>query len=255
MEATYTNVEPPLSYSLESSTQFARLDRSLQLAWEAMFSTSRFVERIRADRFDARLYGIYMIETYHYTSHNARNQALAGARSFDRSPQYLKFCFEHAEEETGHELMALHDLCSLGLDRSALVLPAPLPATEVLIAYLYWVSQNGNTVQRLGYSYWAENSYGQIDSLLQIVRRKIDLKDSQLTFFVAHSTIDDKHAREVHETIEHHCRSGEDWEAVERVMLTSLALTGRMLEDVDTAYEALLSGADSPYAFLNALVT
>jgi pyrroloquinoline quinone (PQQ) biosynthesis protein C len=254
MNAVDTIPQPHTTLLPESSSHFERLDRSLQRAWDTLLSTSHFAERIRSGRFDARLYGIYMIETYHYTSHNARNQALAGARAFDRQPGYLKFCFEHAEEETGHELMALHDLCSLGFDRHTLPLPGPLPATEVLIAYLYWISQNGNTVQRLGYSYWAENCYTQIDSLLRIIREKLDLKDNQLTFFVAHSVIDDEHARKVRDTIEHHCGSIEDWDAVERVMLTSLALTGRILEDVDAAYETLVSGEPCPYTFLNTLV-
>ena len=56
-------------------------------------------------------------------------------------------------EETGHENMALRDIRSLGFDVSAVSQMRPLPATETLTAYLYWISVQGNPVQRLGYSF------------------------------------------------------------------------------------------------------
>jgi len=243
----------PRTSTHDNTQHFARLDQALSKAWQELFERSAFIRCIQSGAFDSRLYAIYMTETHHYTAHNARNQALAGARAFDRQPQYLKFCFEHADEETGHELLALHDLCSLGLDRATLTLPDPLPATEVLIAYLYWVSETGSTVRRLGYSYWAENCYTYVDPLLQEVRLKLELKDSQLTFFVAHSQIDDAHAKEVQKVMDQHCVSDEDWEGVEQVMLTSLRLTGRMLDEIYEEYRALEEGRPTRYLFLNSI--
>lgn len=233
--------------------RIAQLDAALEDSWHELVAPSRFSTRIRSGTFDARLYAIYLIETYHYTLHNSRNQALAGARAFDREPQFLKFCFKHASEEVGHELLALHDLCSLGLERDTLVLPAPLPSTEVLIAYLYWISQTGNSVQRLGYSFWAERCYRFIGPLLQSARSRLRLQDSQMTFLVAHAQIDDAHGREVVETMERHCRDAADWECVARAMHTSLRLTAQVLDDVEAAFTQLASGRSRHYAFLSCL--
>jgi thiaminase len=240
--------------ALKQNHRFATLDTKLGKAWDELLHNSRFIAGIYAGDFDARLFGIYMLETYHYTAHNARNQAIAGARAFDRSPHYLKFCFEHAQEETGHEFMALHDLGTLGFDKDTFPIPEPLPATEVLIAYLYWISEHGNTVQRLGYSYWAENCYGYIAPIVQQVQSHLGLKNSQLTFFTAHATIDTVHAREVLEVVDSHCATEADWQAVERVMLTSLRLMGDVLEAVWQAFQELRTSQPSPYAFLNVLV-
>jgi len=246
-------MEPGITNSdLKQVNRISALERQIEDAWHDLLKNSSFVSGIRSGDFDPRLFGIYLLETYQYTSHNARNQAIAGARTLDRDPSYLKFCFEHAAEETGHELMALHDFSALGFERESIDnLPAPLPATEILIAYLYWISFQGNTVQRLGYSYWAENCYRYINPLIKSVQSQLGLKDNQLTFFIAHGSIDVVHAREVVKVLDHHCKTDADWKAVERVMLTSLRLTGNMLEEVWNAFQDLRDAKPSPYTFLS----
>jgi hypothetical protein len=81
-------------------------------------------------------------------------------------------------------------------------------------------------------------------------RRRLRLEDSQLTFFIAHSEIDSEHAREVREVLCRHCKSASDWAAVQRVLVTSLRLTGRFLDDVHDEYERLLAGAPTGYGLL-----
>ena len=226
------------------------LDRESAAVWSEILSKSRLVEAIEKRTIDRKLFAIYMIETYHYTLHNARNQALVGVRAMDQPPQYIKFCFTHAAEETGHELMALHDAKKLGLKDVDFDIPPPLPDTEALIAYLYWISATGNPLQRLGYSYWAENSYHYINPLVHKLKEHLHLEDNQLTFFIAHSEIDDEHAREVQEMLRRHCRSASDWAAVKRVLATSLRLTGRFMEGVYEEYERLRAGQSTGYSFL-----
>ena len=230
--------------------RFKELDDRLETMWSEILGRSRFVRAIERGECDRLLFAIYMIETYHYTAHNARNQALVGVRALDQSPKYLKFCFHHAHEETGHELMALHDVMSLGLKQDAFEMPAPLPETEVLIAYLYWVSGTGNPLQRLGYSYWAENVYAYVMPTIRKLQETLGLANNQLTFFISHADIDEEHALEVRQMLENHCNSETDWESVRRVMETSLTLTARMIEGAYEAYEQLVRGERSPFAFL-----
>src|SRR5687767_8282796 len=113
-------------------TGFDRLDRTVRAGWESLLARSRFVQAVRGGRLTRSMYAAYLVETYHYTRHNARNQAMVGMRTA-LEPQYLKFCFTHASEEVGHELMALHDLRSLGVDIEEGALGSPLPRTEALI--------------------------------------------------------------------------------------------------------------------------
>ena len=234
--------------------RFEHLDTILEDMWATIKGRARIFQAIENKTIDRRLYALYMLETYHYTQHNARNQALVGVRAHEVSPKYQKFCFHHAEEETGHELMALHDVASLGLEKENMPIPEPLPATETLIAYLYWISLMGNPYQRLGYSYWAENVYHYIMPAIHSLRDHLGIDDHQLTFFIAHSDIDADHALEVQEVLAKNCVTAADWNSVERVMITSLDLTERMLEAVYDAYEKLRENNLPEYSFLNVLL-
>lgn len=239
---------------LSFEDRLAQLDRTVAALWSDILAGSRLASAIREGRVDKALYAIYMLETYHYTAHNARNQALVGVRHADNA-QYAKFCFEHAAEEVGHEKMALHDVMSIGLKQHDFEIPEPLPATEILIAYLYWISFTGNPLQRLGYSFWAENAYQYINPLVDNLRKVLDLQASQLTFFIAHSDIDADHFDEIKTIMRRACRSERDWTDIARVMETSLRLTGAMLEAVYDEYERYRDGTSDRYRFLDVLET
>jgi thiaminase len=230
----------PVSSPINVDEQFARLDNCIEKTWASILSSSPLVKAIENGTVTKELYVSYMLETYHYTAHNAKNQALVGTRAGE-SPTYMKFCFEHAAEETGHERMALHDICSIGFPKDPNAIPSPLPETEILIAYLYWISLTGNPVQRLGYSYWAENAYHYIMPLVKQTRDILKLQDSQLTFFIGHAEIDKNHLEDVRHFITSTCKSEADWQAVTRVAVTSLELTGRVMNAAFFEYERFVS--------------
>lgn len=230
-----------------------QLKAKTEAGWKRILDNSRFVRHIQEGKLDRKLYALYLVETYHYTKHNSRNQALVGVKMGDGNPQYQKFCFDHAMEETGHELMAWHDAKALGLSAQLTDLPAPLPATEVLIAYLYWISEHGNPLRRLGYSFWAENSYEYINPLVDKIRTTLDLKNSQMTFFVAHSAIDKEHAEEVERMLKSQCKTEQDWADVAQVAEVTLQLTGNLLEDVYWEYQQVISGASKRFPAIHPL--
>lgn len=214
-------------------------------------ATSPYLPQVMEPGFaDKRLYALYLLETYHYTRHNARNQALVATRPEDIDVRYLKFCLKHAEEEMGHELMALHDLKNLGYEVSEATLPKPLAATETLIAYLYHVSRTGHPLARLGYSFWAEQSYGYIQPLLEMVSSGLGIPNKAMSFFREHSNIDEVHAKQVQETIERFAKTKEDWTAIEDCMVNSLHLTARMMDQVFEDFMQLKTGTSTRVSFL-----
>jgi hypothetical protein len=224
------------------------LDVLLEAAWEGHLGVSPTARRIEAGEYDARLYAIYLIETFHYTKHNARNQALVGVRS-EAPPEYLRYCFRHALEETGHELMALHDLQKLGVCLENTPLPAPLSETEVLIAYLYWVSASGDPLGRLGYSYWAEDAYRHIQPLFSAVTKKLGLTSATSTFLSAHAAIDEEHAAAVRSLVKEQVRTPEQLSRIAEVMQTSLALTMRLFDALDREYRLVQESKSTRYRF------
>ncbi len=174
------------------------------------------------------LYTRVMEQIYHYTKHNSLNQASAAFKTDPEDTRLLRFAYKHALEELGHEKMVEHDLQSIGhpFDPKQCV---PSPATEALIAYLYYVSLTQGAGPRLGYSFWAENAYEHISPVLDACRRDLGLTDKQMTFFVSHAEIDTKHAQEVKEAILRWCDTPAKEEQILRVAQTTLYLTGQIL--------------------------
>ena len=231
-----------------------KLEKEIAQTWKQILDNNRLSQLVMSQQFDIRLYALYLLETYHYTVHNSRNQALVGASLQPEADiHYLKFCFKHAYEEAGHELMALHDLKSLG----NIVLPQPLPiameSTQTLISFLYHISKTGNLNGRLGYSLWAEDAYTFIAPLLDVVRTLLKLKPAQMTFLVEHSNIDAEHIVQVRKMIERVAATKDDHDAIRSVAIRSLQLTGLVLNEVADQYQQLVLGRSTKYAFLSSL--
>lgn len=161
----------------------------------------------------------------------------------------MKFCLKHAMEEAGHELMALHDIKAMGFDVEIDSLPEPLAETQALIAYLYRISEQGNPVGRLGYSYWAESSYHYFGEVLHRIKTKLDLTPAMMTFFIEHGEIDQGHFEEIKKSIGSFARSEVDLEDIEKVMINSLRLTGNMLNGIYRLYTEIESGETEHFLY------
>jgi hypothetical protein len=233
--------------------QLHELQALIESEWKQALAQPRIAHFFdTAASNDRRIIAIYLLQVYHYAFHTARNQALAGINLNNANVQYMQFCFEHAMEETGHELMALHDLKTIGITfQNRTVIPAPLPSTELLIAYLYYVASQGNPVQRLGYSYWSETSYSFIRAFMDMLMKNMDMDKNQMTFFYNHAHIDDKHARDVANILVKVCKTEDDWAAVKRTAKITLGLTNDMFNESFEEFLKLTKGEESPYSFIN----
>jgi len=171
------------------------------------------------------LYRDLMLQVYHYSRHNSINQAVA---AFVPAPEgLLRFVYRHASEELGHERMVTHDLRSIGLLEDGDLEKPPLPATEALVGYLYYVA-----LPRLGYSFWAEDAHAHIGEPLAKICTDLQLTGKNVTFFGSHAEADADHIRQVEEAMEKYAVTPQEQELVTRVALTTLSLTGQLLEQV-----------------------
>lgn len=196
---------------------------------------------------DKRLVGIYMTQVYHYAVHTPRHQALVGVNRNNTNVKYMQYCFEHALEETGHELMALSDLRSLGFDIDATNMPGQLTSTNLLISFLYQEAQSAFPIQHLGYGFWSENACPFITEFMDSLMVSMGLKKGQMTFYSNHVTIDEGHANEVRKIVQHVVKTDEDWEGLKRVAKVSFDLTLGIIRDSYNAYQDLIEGKDSKF--------
>jgi hypothetical protein len=214
------------------------LRETVDTEW-AHIKQGEFWRRVMAEPVTAPLYRDLMLQVHHYSRHNSMNQAVA---AFVPAPEgLLKFVYRHAAEELGHERMVIHDLKSVQLFDEADLAPPPLPATEALIGYLYYVALRYGPVARLGYSFWAEGIYGHIQAPFAKISRDLQLTSKNTTFFGAHAQADEAHIQQVEEAIERFAVTAKDQGEVTQVACTTLSLTGQLLDQVarrnrNTAY-------------------
>jgi len=221
---------------------FGRLDLSIADLW-AQARGGKLWQHVVSRGFDRELYRFVMVQIFHYTRHNSINQAVAALRALPEETALLRFVYNHAREELGHERLIVRDLKSIGLMAGAEITEAPLPATDALINYLYGVSLREGPVARLGYSYWAESAYRQINPLLLAARDSLSLTSDNLSFFVAHAEIDSRHAEQVRTAIRRAVTTPERAEAVHRTAVTSLWLTIQILEQAFEVAASCAGGA------------
>jgi len=207
---------------------FKSLDAIVADGWKAI-REGGYWQFCMNNKIPVELYSLVMLQIYHYTRFNSINQAAAAYSAKPEQAILLRFVYKHAAEELGHENMVIRDLESVNAMPAEI--PAPLAPTQALIGYLNDVSLRVGPIARLGYSYWAEDSYDVIQPMLDKFRLDLGLKDENMTFFVAHSTIDAKHSQEVHDAIEKTAHSNEDRRAMIEVARVTLYLTGQLLEE------------------------
>lgn len=214
---------------------FNKLDKIIATEWNSIHS-GRFWTHLKEKGLDKKLYIIVMKQIFHYTSHNSQNQALVSINLDSTRVGMLKYVLHHALEEAGHDTMVIHDLTKFNITESDIRNDKLLPETEALISFLYWTALKKDPVARLGYSYWAESCYGYIEDLTNSMQSDLELKSKYMTFFIGHSSLDEKHFEEVKEALQQYCNNDLLFDQVCETALTTLRLTGNMLDACYSEY-------------------
>lgn len=221
---------------MDTEALIRRLDETVDFGWSQIHADDYWTH-VMSNGMNRDVYISTLAQIYHYARHNSINQAFAAWRVSPEDMALLRFCYRHADDELGHEKMIVHDLQSIGAPVDETLAVAPLPATQALIGYLYYVGLQYGAVARLGYSYWAETSYGHIIELMQRAKQDLGLEDTQMAFLVAHQGIDVKHAEQVRQAVRQFVITEEQAQAVCDVASTSLYLTGQILDCVLKSFQ------------------
>jgi hypothetical protein len=210
--------------------------------WLEGMSSHIIGELVKSDAFkDPKLVAMYLTQVYHYAVHTPRHQALVAINERNDNIKYMQYCFNHALEETGHELMALKDIQSLGYKIDSKSMPGRLPSTELMIAFLYQEAKSANPIHHLGYGFWSENACPFVNSFMESLMETNGLKRNQLTFYSSHVTIDESHAKEVRDIITNVATNDSDWEGMQRVAKITFDLTLGIVKETFEAYKNLNS--------------
>ena len=230
-------------------TKLQDLENYVNALWtEAMGSDMILHLPLHKTYQDKALVAIYLTQVYHYAVHTPRHQALVGVNMNNTNFKYMQYCFEHALEETGHELMALKDINALGYPITEENMPPQLPSTQLLIAFLYKEAQSKHPIHHLGYGFWSENACPFINEFMQSLMAAMQLGKNQMTFYSSHVTIDEHHASEVREIIKQVAKTDDDWKGMKRVAKISFDLTVGIIKDTFNVYNELRQNQNNDFS-------
>jgi pyrroloquinoline quinone (PQQ) biosynthesis protein C len=220
------------------------LSQELVPYWQRLRESRIFRTLVSESSVDPALLKLYLIESYHYVKHNAQHQAMVVWRTDVRNRMYMKKMLRHAIEEVDHDQLALNDLEAMGMNREQVERSVPLPQTAGFTGYLYHEVTRGNPLARLGYSLWAEGANVLVHEVVGAIKSKFGIsRDHDLSFFVAHAALDERHHEQAMEAIDRFVLTAEDREAVRTIAFTTFELFLGLLEAIYERYLEVKAGA------------
>ena len=199
--------------------KFIKLKEKRDALYGNILQQAKWINYIMEEEHDRRLYGMILTEIYHCTRHDLKHQELGTNPGNAISNNCANFLCEIAKEETRNAMMAFYNLFDSDLMDKKSTLPEPLNTTKILIDYLDKVSTTGNSLGRLGYSFWRdEDNVSKIEAMLC-----------------------------------KYCTTEEDWNAVEKVMEVSMRLKSNILNEVVEEYIKLKEVGNVKYDYLEKL--
>ncbi len=122
---------------------------------EARFGMAQIpiIRRALAGEVSREDYLAFLGQAYHHVKHTVPLLMACGSRLPDRLDWLREAVAEYIEEELGHERWILDDITAAGGDAEAVRMAAPLPATELMVAYAYDTIQRVNPAGFFGMVY------------------------------------------------------------------------------------------------------
>jgi pyrroloquinoline quinone (PQQ) biosynthesis protein C len=178
-------------------------------------------------------YGRFLVEVFHYSRHTPRLLAAASSKlKFEDQGLFDRF-MENAHEEAGHDRWALQDLASLGWNIEQVITSDPLPSTEAMVAFSYYVINYLDPLGLLGSNYALETlGSGAATDVASQLQRTLGIGPESLTFLSGHGEADQDHVIHLKRVTNEFARSPEVQRLVVRAAKTVYHLYRAMMDEV-----------------------
>jgi len=159
-------------------------------------------------------YIAFLTEAYHHVKHTVPLLMACGSRLPERMEWLREAMGEYIEEEMGHQEWILNDINACGADAEAVRNGAPLPATELMVAYAYDTIYRNNPAGFLGMVLVLEGTsvHMAIDAA-NAIQSRLELSNAAFSYLKSHGSLDVSHM-EFYESLVNRLDSEEDKKAV-----------------------------------------
>jgi pyrroloquinoline quinone (PQQ) biosynthesis protein C len=141
-------------------------------------------------------YLAFLAQAYHHVKHTVPLLMACGSRLPERLGWLRAAIAEYIGEEIGHEEWILSDIAASGGDPDVVRDGAPVPATELMVAYAYDYVARRNPAGFFGMVHVLEGtSIALANAAAQALRSGLGLPPEAFTYLTSHGTLDQEHVR------------------------------------------------------------
>ena len=139
-------------------------------------------------------YTAFLGQAYHHVKHTVPLLMACGARLPARLEWLRDAVAEYIAEERGHQEWILDDLRACGVDAEQVRQAVPAPATELLVAYAYYVVEHLNPVAFFAMVLVLEGtSVALATQVAGALQRTLALPDEAFRYLTSHGDLDHDH--------------------------------------------------------------
>lgn len=151
----------------------------------------------------------------------------------------------HLEEELGHDLWLLDDICSLGFDRQQVLEAQPNPAIVSILGAQYFWAMNVHPVAILGYLILMEG-YAPLASELEDIRLRSGAPATAFRCLMRHAEDDPAHLDELNRTLDSLALDDQQGQAVAMSAFAAIDGLATLFEDLAARHAAHGAPANDP---------
>jgi pyrroloquinoline quinone (PQQ) biosynthesis protein C len=141
-------------------------------------------------------YLAFLGQAYHHVKHTVPLLMACGARLPERLGWLRAAIAKYIEEEIGHEEWILDDIAAVGGDPEAVRKGAPLPATELMVAYAYHTIDRGHPAGFFGMVHVLEGTSVALAHMAAgAIRQRLQLPADAFRYLTSHGSVDQEHIR------------------------------------------------------------
>ncbi len=186
---------------------------------------------------DLPTYHAFLTQAFHHVRHTVPLLMSCGSR-IPANQEWLRHAVaEYIAEEMGHEEWILNDIQACGGDKEAVRHSAPMPATELMVAYAYDSIQRINPVALFGMVLVLEGTSAQLAThAAEKIQHSLELPDAAFSYLRSHGSLDVGHM-DFFTQLMNRLHDPHDQQAVVHMANMMYRLYGNLFRSLDYSYD------------------
>jgi len=154
------------------------------------------VHRAMAGDMSREQYVAFLCQAYHHVKHTTPLLMAAGSRMPEEQEWLRTALAEYVEEELGHQEWILNDIAACGYDKEKARKSTPNRATEMMVAYAYYLVDRVNPIGFFGMVHVLEGTSVTVaDEAANCIARSTGLPKRAFSYLTSHGALDLEHVK------------------------------------------------------------